>query len=202
MGFGSSKEKKIELPPVTAQEISAILNLMQYKTKQARSKKVNDIRKKKDEIIELLKNNNEDMAMAKMDGILRNEDLIAAYDILIPLTEILKERCTYIVSNSECPIELRAHLDTAIFSARRIEIEEYMKFRDLIQRKYGEAYISKADNNVDKLVDQNIVDKLGVNTYKDEAKKIRIRLLAKEKNINIRKKLYRNNSAGYIKNKE
>lgn len=139
------------------------------------------LKKKKDEIIDLLKNNNEDMAMAKMDGILRNEDLIAAYDILIPLTEILKERCTYIVSNSECPIELRAHLDTAIFSARRIDIEEYMKFRDLIQRKYGEAYISKADNNVDKLVDQNIVDKLGVNTYKDEAKKIRIRLLAKEK---------------------
>ena len=187
MGFGSSKGKtKVELPPVTAQEISAILNLMQNKTKLARSKKVNDIKKKKDEIIDLLKNNNEDMAMAKMDGILRNEDLIAAYDILIPLTEILKERCTYIVSNSECPIELRAHLDTAIFSARRIEIEEYMKFRDLIQRKYGEAYISKADNNVDKLVDQNIVDKLGVNTYKDEAKKIRIRLLAKEKNINIK----------------
>ena len=64
--------------------------------------------------------------MAKMDGILRNEDLIAAYDILIPLTEILKERCTYIVSNSECPIELRAHLDTAIFSARRILIRSPM----------------------------------------------------------------------------
>ena len=47
MGFGSSKEKKIELPPVTAQEISAMLNIMQNKTKLARSKKVNDIRKKK-----------------------------------------------------------------------------------------------------------------------------------------------------------
>lgn len=48
MGFGSSKGKtKVELPPVTAQEISAILNIMQNKTKLARSKKVNDIRKKR-----------------------------------------------------------------------------------------------------------------------------------------------------------
>ena len=124
--------------------------------------------------------------MAKMDGILRNEDLIAAYDILIPLTEILKERCTYIITNNECPSELRANLDTAIYAARRIEIVEYMQFKDLIQRKYGEAYISKADNNIDKLVNQNIVDKLNVNIYKNEVKKMRIRILAKEKNINIK----------------
>ena len=69
---------------------------------------------------------------------------------------------------------------------RRIEIEEYMKFKDKIQLKYGEAYIIKADNNSDKLVNENLVEKLGVKIYKEEVKKMRLRYLAKEKNINIK----------------
>ena len=125
-----------------------------------------------------------DMAMAKMDSILRNDDFIAAYDILIPLIEILKEKCSYLVSNDECPAELRALLDTIIYAARRIEIEEYMRFKEKIQLKYGEAYIMKADNNSDKLVNANLVEKLGVNMYKDEVKK-RITRQTKKMNIEI-----------------
>ena len=142
--------------------------------------------KKKGEIVEFLKNNNMDMAMAKMDGILRNDDFIAAYDILIQLTEILKEKCTYIVSNDECPAAIRPQLDTVLYAARRIEIEEYMRFKEKIQLKYGEAYMIKADNNSDKLVNANLVEKLSVNIYKDEVKKIKLKYLAKERNINIK----------------
>ena len=187
MGASSSKkEVKVEKPKITTKDLLPLLNVMQLKTSQAKSKKTHDTLKKKGEIVELLKNNNMDMAMAKMDGILRNDDFIAAYDILIPLTEILKEKCTYLVSNDECPAELRAQLDTIIYAARRIEIEEYMRFKEKIQLKYGEAYIMKADNNSDKLVNANLVEKLGVNIYKDEVKKIRLKYLAREKNINIK----------------
>ena len=187
MGASSSKkEVKVEKPKITTKDLLPLLNVMQLKTSQAKSKKTHDTLKKKGEIVELLKNNNMDMAMAKMDSILRNDDFIAAYDILIPLIEILKEKCTYLVSNDECPAELKALLDTIIYAARRIEIEEYMRFKEKIQLKYGEAYIMKADNNSDKLVNANLVEKLGVNMYKDEVKKIRLKYLAREKNINIK----------------
>ena len=187
MGASSSKkEVKVEKPKITTKDLLPLLNVMQLKTSQAKSKKTHDTLKKKGEIVELLKNNNMDMAMAKMDSILRNDDFIAAYDILIPLIEILKEKCSYLVSNDECPAELRALLDTIIYAARRIEIEEYMRFKEKIQLKYGEAYIMKADNNSDKLVNANLVEKLGVNMYKDEVKKIRLKYLAREKNINIK----------------
>ena len=161
MGASSSK-KKVEKPKITTKDLLPLLNVMQLKTQQAKSKKVHDTLKKKGEIVEFLKNNNIDMAMAKMDGILRNDDFIAAYDILIPLTEILKEKCTYIASNDECPAEIRPQLDTVLYAARRIEIEEYMRFKEKIQLKYGEAYIIKADNNSDKLVNANLIEKLGV----------------------------------------
>ena len=185
MGASSSKTK-VEKPKITIKDLSSLLNVMQLKTQQSKTKKVHDTLKKKGEIVDLLKNNNMEMAMAKMDSILRNDDFIAAYDILIPLIEILKEKCTYIVSNDECPAEIRPQLDTVLYAARRIEIEEYMKFKDKIQLKYGEAYIIKADNNSDKLVNENLVEKLGVKIYKEEVKKMRLRYLAKEKNINIK----------------
>ena len=187
MGASSSKkEVKVEKPKITTKDLLPLLNVMQLKTQQAKSKKVHDTLKKKGEIVEFLKNNNMEMAMAKMDGILRNDDFIAAYDILIPLTEILKEKCTYIASNNECPADIRPQLDTVLYAARRIEIEEYMRFKDKIQLKYGEAYITKADNNSDKLVNANLVEKLSVNIYKEEVKKIKLKYLAKEKNINIK----------------
>ena len=185
MGASGSKTK-VEKPKITIKDLSSLLNVMQLKTQQSKTKKVHDTLKKKGEIVDLLKNNNMEMAMAKMDSILRNDDFIAAYDILIPLIEILKEKCTYIVSNDECPAEIRPQLDTVLYAARRIEIEEYMKFKDKIQLKYGEAYIIKADNNSDKLVNENLVEKLGVKIYKEEVKKMRLRYLAKEKNINIK----------------
>jgi hypothetical protein len=185
MGASGTKTK-VEKPKITIKDLSPLLNVMQLKTQQSKTKKVHDTLKKKGEIVDLLKNNNMEMAMAKMDSILRNDDFIAAYDILIPLIEILKEKCTYIVSNDECPAEIRPQLDTVLYAARRIEIEEYMKFKDKIQLKYGEAYIIKADNNSDKLVNENLVEKLGVKIYKEEVKKMRLRYLAKEKNINIK----------------
>jgi len=186
MGASSSKKTIVEKPKITTKDLLPLLNVMQLKTQQAKSKKVHDTLKKKGEIVEFLKNNNIDMAMAKMDGILRNDDFIAAYDILIPLTEILKEKCTYIVSTDECPADIRPQLDTVLYAARRIEIEEYMRFKEKIQLKYGEAYIIKADNNSDKLVNENLVDKLGVKIYKDEVKKIKLKYMAKENKINIK----------------
>ena len=174
MGASGTKTK-VEKPKITIKDLSPLLNVMQLKTQQSKTKKVHDTLKKKGEIVDLLKNNNMEMAMAKMDSILRNDDFIAAYDILIPLIEILKEKCTYIVSNDECPAEIRPQLDTVLYAARRIEIEEYMKFKDKIQLKYGEAYIIKADNNSDKLVNENLVEKLGVKIYKEEVKKMRLR---------------------------
>ena len=75
---------------------------------------------------------------------------LTSYDILGPLLEILKERVTYIVTSTECPPDLRAQLDTVIYASTRLEFEELYKLRDLIMRKYGMAYITKAERNADK----------------------------------------------------
>ena len=132
---------------------------------------------------QLKKENNLDVAKAKMDSLIREEDYITSYDILGPLLEILKERVTYIISSNECPPDLRAQLDSVIYASTRLEFEELYKLRDLIMRKYGSAYIQKAENNVDQLVNVNLVEKLKIKPASDAFLIIRLKQLCKEKKI-------------------
>ena len=184
MGNNNQKDKgpQVPLPPSPA-EIKTFIMIAQTKLNLFRAKKINNIRKKKDEIVSSLKENNLDVAKAKMDSLIREEDYITSYDILGPLLEILKERVTYIISSNECPPDLRAQLDSVIYASTRLEFEELYKLRDLIMRKYGSAYIQKAENNVDQLVNVNLVEKLKIKPASDAFLIIRLKQLCKEKKI-------------------
>ena len=167
----------------TPAEIKTYLMVAQGRLNLNRNKKVDSIKKKKLEIVKCLKENNLDVAKAKMDSLIREEDYITVYDILGPLLEILKERVTYIISNNECPPDLRAQLDSVIYASTRLEFEELMVLRDMIMRRYGAAYIQKADNNADKLVNINLIEKLKIKPASDAFVTIRLKQLCKEKKI-------------------
>ena len=186
MGIGSSKkrpEKKEEPKPVTAEELKNLIKISQERCKLYRNKKVDNIRKTEEEIANCLKSNNLDLAKAKMDNLCKFEDLVTAYDIIHPILEIIKEKCTYIISYSECPAELRAPLDSIIYAANKLEIQELMLFKEKILQKYGSSYISKAENNMDKLVNENLVAKLRVTVFNEQIIKIRLKQLCLKKKI-------------------
>ena len=159
--MGNDQNETVQVVKMpTAAEIKTYIMIAQNRIMLFRNKKIDSIRKKKSEIVNCLKQNNLDVAKAKMDSLIRDEDYITAYDILSPLLEILKERVTYIITSTECPPDLRAQLDTVIYASTRVECEELYRLRDLIMSKYGSAYIQKADSNVDKLVNVNLIEKL------------------------------------------
>ena len=188
MGIGSSKKREKKEPepePVTADQLKTLIKISQERCKLYHNKKVDNVKRKKEEIAECLKKNNYDLAKAKMDNLLKDEDLITAYDLLLPILEIVKEKCIYIISNSECPAELRAPLDSIIFAANKLEINELMTFKEKIKQKYGTAYISKAENNTDKLVNENLVDKLKVTIFNEQVVKIRLKRICQDKKINF-----------------
>ena len=183
MGSDQKQKGPVVVPMPTPAEIKTYIMIAQTKRNLFRNKKIETIKKKKLEIANCLKENNLDVAKAKMDSLIREEDYITAYDILTPLLEILKERVTYIITSTECPADLRAQLDSVIYASTRLEFEELFKLRDLIMRKYGSAYIQKAESNVDKLVNINLVEKLKIKPASDAFLTIRLKQLCKEKKI-------------------
>ena len=182
--MGNDQNETVQVVKMpTAAEIKTYIMIAQNRIMLFRNKKIDSIRKKKSEIVNCLKQNNLDVAKAKMDSLIRDEDYITAYDILSPLLEILKERVTYIITSTECPPDLRAQLDTVIYASTRVECEELYRLRDLIMSKYGSAYIQKADSNVDKLVNVNLIEKLSIKPATDAFLLIRLKQLCKEKKI-------------------
>ena len=178
------KEVPVKKVP-TAIEVKTYIMVAKNKLTLYRNKKVNAIKMKRKEIGKCLRENNLDVAKAKMESVIREEDTITVYDILGPICEILKEKVTYLLSNCECPPDLRAALDTVIYASTRIEVEEFHKLRELVMLKYGEAYINKADSNADKLVNVNLIEKLKVKPAADAFINIRLKQLCKEDQINF-----------------
>ena len=185
MGSDQNKGKMPQVKQYTISEVKTYIMIIQNRLSLYRNKKVDSIRKKKKEVEKSLRENNLDVAKAKMDSIIREEDMMTVYDILYPLCEILKERVTYIMSSAECPPDLRAQLDSIIYASTRVEIQELYVLRDFILTKYGSNYLQKADTNADKLVNVNLVEKLKVKPASDAFLTIRLKQLCKEKKINF-----------------
>ena len=183
MGSGESKQKAYVAPPVRPIEVKTYVMSCQAKMSLYRNKKVNEIKKKKDEIVSALRQNNLDIAKAKMESIIRLEDTITVYDILGPLCEILKERITYLMEAQEVPPDIKAQLDTIIYASSRVDIDDLYKLRDLVQRKYESYYIQAADQNKDGLVNINVIEKLIIKPPVDAFLTIRLKQLCKEKKI-------------------
>lgn len=185
MGAEEDKQKHHLPPPVRPIEVKTYIMSCQNKMLLYRNKKVYEIKKKKDEAIMALKQNNLDIAKAKMESVIRLEDLITVYDILGPLCEILKERITYICEATEVPPDIKAQMDTIIYASSRVDIPDLFTLRSLIQRKYGAYYIQSAEQNRDGLVNVNVVEKLKIKPPVDAFLTIRLKQLCKEKKINF-----------------
>lgn len=164
-------------------ELQTYLMVTQVKLNQGRNKKIALIKKKEGEIIKHLNENNLDIAKAKMESLIREEDFITVYDILGPLCEILKEKVTYIMTSKECPSDLRASMDTLIYSSTRLEIEELHFIREFIKQKYTNIYVDKANSNIDKLVNMNVVEKLTVKPASEAELINRLKAICERENI-------------------
>ena len=186
MGFGNSKKKETEVqPPPDKKEIKSIFQICSKKLTLFRNKKIHTLKKTKNEIIKNLQENNLDYAKCRMESYIRDEDYITVCDIVGPYLEILEERFIYIDSSTECPADLRKQLDGVIYAASHLEIEDFVKLKDIIKRKYGLNYITKAENNVDKFIDEFLVEKLQVKIVSESSLMMRLRQLSYENNINF-----------------
>lgn len=182
MGNENNKETK---RPATTSELQTYIMIVQAKLTQSRNKKVADIRKKRDEAVKYMNDKNIEMAKLKIEGIMRNEDLISAFDVLSVLCEILKEKVTYILSSKTCPEDLRATVDTMIYASTRVDIEEFQILRDIIGSKYGEKYILDSNSNASGLVNVNVVKKMSLSPYSDILLSARLRSVANEAGIDL-----------------
>ena len=109
MGSDLFKDKKKRVPnfkPPTVLEVKTYIMAAEAKIKIYRQRVVSSIKKLRMEIANCLRSGNIEVAKAKMEIIIRNEDQITVYDALGPVLEILKGKVSFIFESQDCPPEL------------------------------------------------------------------------------------------------
>lgn len=178
MGVGSSKKKK-----ASSESIKNFIKPCKKDMVSSKNKKKDSLKGIKQEIIYYLKEKNLVYAKVKMDNLIKDEYYIKACDILEPILDKLDDQSKDIDSATECPVDLRTQLDSVIFAASKIEIQEFVNLKECITKKFGQNYITKVENNEDKKINQDLKEYLSSNKISDSLIIIRLKQLCKEENI-------------------
>ena len=149
----------------------------------SKSKKLDSIKAKKAEIINLLKDKNLPYAKAAMETLTKDEYYKNVCEMLDPFLDKLNNKFKEIDSAKECPADLRTELDSVIFASSKLEIQEFENLKECIKKKYGQDYITKAENNTDKKISQELIDFLTPTKLPDNILIIRLKQLCQEEKI-------------------
>ncbi|TDH66330.1 hypothetical protein CCR75_006811 [Bremia lactucae] len=148
-----------------------------------KNKKANAALAQRQEVARLLMDGKEEKARIRVEGIIRDDFTIEAYEILELLCELLAERANLIKTEPDCPYEMREAVCTIIWAASRTEIPEFAEVKKQLTKKYGQDFKAAAIRNLDGCVNERVILKLSVqppsaylvvNYMKEIAKKYKV----------------------------
>lgn len=137
------------------------------------------------EIAQFLQAGQEAIARIRVEHIIREQNMGAAYNILELFCEFVLARVPIIENQKECPQELREAIASIIFAAPRCsDVPDLLHIKNLFTTKYGKEFVSAASElRPDSGVNRMIIEKLSVHGPSGEAKLKALREIAEEYNI-------------------
>ena len=104
----------------------------------------------------------EEKAKIRAEALIRDDNLIEAYEILQLECELLFERIKLIEFSKLCPSDLVPPVSDLIYASQRVDIPELMMIRKQFRAKYGKEFEKAALENYGGVLNQRIVTKLSV----------------------------------------
>ncbi|KAF3784383.1 IST1-like protein [Nymphaea thermarum] len=137
------------------------------------------------EIAQFLQTGQEAIARIRVEHVIREENILAAYEILELFCEFILVRVPIIETQKECPWELQEAISSITFSAPRCsDLPELMHVRNLFAIKYGKEFVSAASElRPESNVNRSIIEKLSARAPRAETKLMTLLDIAKEHNL-------------------
>jgi hypothetical protein len=104
----------------------------------------------------------EEKAKIRAEALIRDDNLIEAYEILQLECELLHERIKLIEYSKECPPDLVSVISTLIWASHRVDIPELLLIRKQFRYKYGKKFEEDAMNNTNGVLNERVIMKLSV----------------------------------------
>lgn len=104
----------------------------------------------------------EEKARIRAEALIRDDNMIEAYEILELQCELLGERVKLIEYSKTCPQDLVPVVSTIMWASHRVEIKELALVRKQFTAKYGKKFEENAMRNVDGCLNERVVAKLSI----------------------------------------
>ncbi|KAI3772815.1 hypothetical protein L6452_04009 [Arctium lappa] len=121
------------------------LKLAISRIKLMKNKKGVQINQMKRDLSQLLDTAQDRTARIRVEHVIREEKMVAAYELIEIYCELIVARLPIIESQKNCPIDLKEAVTSVIFAAPRCsDISELSDIRKHFTRKYGKEFVSAA----------------------------------------------------------
>lgn len=104
----------------------------------------------------------EEKAKIRAEALIRDDNLIEAYEILQLQCELLHERIKLLEYSKECPGDLISVISSVMWASQRVDIPELVLIRKQFRAKYGKKFDEAAMMNHGKVLNDRIVSKLSI----------------------------------------
>lgn len=104
----------------------------------------------------------EEKAKIRAEALIRDDNLIEAYEILQLECELLHERIKLIEYSKDCPTDLVPVVATLMWASHRVDIPELLLIRKQFRAKYGKQFEDDALRNKNSILNERVVTKLSV----------------------------------------
>ncbi|CAN1268050.1 IST1-like protein, partial [Linum perenne] len=165
-----------------AVKCKTLLKLTIPRIKLLRNRREIQIRQMRRDIAKLLETGQEATARIRVEHIIREENMMAAQEILELFCELISVRLPIIEAQKECPLDLKEAISSVCFAAPRCaDLPELMQVQMLFTSKYGKEFVAAATELMpDCGVNRQIVELLSVRAPSPDIKLKLLKAIAEE----------------------
>ncbi|KAK8914217.1 hypothetical protein KSP39_PZI024041 [Platanthera zijinensis] len=162
------------------------LNLAVSRIKLLHNKRELQLKNMRREIAQYLQTGQEAIARIKVEHVIREQNISAAYEILELFCEFLIARIPILEVQRDCPSELLEAVASIIFASPRCsDVPELLQVRNLFLTKYGKEFVAAAaELRPDSGVNRAVIEKLSVGAPPVDRRLECLRGIARDHNLN------------------
>ncbi|KAK1377717.1 dentin sialophosphoprotein-like [Heracleum sosnowskyi] len=161
------------------------LKLATARIKLMKNKKGVQMNQMKNDLAKLLQSGQDRTARIRVEHFIREEKMVAAYDLIELYCELIAARLPIIESQKNCPIDLKEAIASVIFAAPRCsDVPELLDVKKHFTAKYGKEFVTTAlELRPSCGVGRMLVEKLSAVAPDGQAKFKVLNAIAEEHNI-------------------
>ncbi|CAL9182463.1 unnamed protein product [Musa hybrid cultivar] len=159
-----------------------LLKLTIPRIKLLRNRREIQLKQMRKDIAKLLENGQEATARIRVEHIIREENMMAAQEILELFCELITVRLPIIETQRECPLDLKEAISSICFAAPRCaDLPELQQVQMLFAAKYGKEFVMAATELLpDCGVNRQIIELLSIRAPSVEVKLKLLKEIAEE----------------------